>query len=138
MPFYSNAETLYQILKTTFTRVEKESPDHLDGLHTLMASKLVLRLKCTAPAAEITLNGRERKFHATYGPSPLRADLTIELTSDTLHQIMLDELSIKKAYGSGRIRVQGPVWKLKVLADFIQAARQHYPLVVRRYERVSA
>ncbi len=132
MPSYSNADALYNALRTTFARIEKESPDHLDGLETLMSSKMVLKLKTTAPAAEVTLNGRERTFKAIYGPSPLRADLTVELTSDTLHQILLDELSIKKAWGNGKIKVQGPVWKLKALTDLVKGARQYYPAVVKQ------
>ncbi len=132
MPFYPNTDTLYDALRITFARVEKESPDHLDGLHTLMSTKMILKLKITAPAAEITLNGREKNFKATYGPSPLRADLTIELTSDTLHQILLDELSIKKAWGNGKIKVQGPVWKLKALTDLVQGARHYYPDVIKQ------
>ncbi len=132
MPFYPNADTLYDALRTTFARIEQESPDHLDGLHTLMSTKMILKLKTTMPAAEITLNGREKIFRATYGPSPLRADLTVELTSDTLHQILLDELSIKKAWGNGKIKVQGPVWKLKALTDLVQGARHYYPDVIKQ------
>ena len=130
MPYYSNSERLYSALRRTFARIEKEAPNNLDGLHSLMASKTILRLKCTAPAAEVTLNGREKQFKAVYGPSTLRADLTIELASDTLHLILLDELSIKKAYGNGKIKVLGPVWKLKVLTDLVKGAREYYPEVL--------
>ncbi len=132
MPIYRNADTLYKVLQTTFARIEQKSPGQLDGLHTLMSSKMVLRLRCTEPRAEITLNGREKKFRAAFGPSDLRADLTVELSSDTLHQVLLNELAIKQAYASGLIKVQGPVWKLKVLSDLAHGARQYYPDVVRR------
>ena len=131
MPFYPSSDVLYHALRATFARIEKEAPNHLDGLHSLMASRTILRLKCSAPAAEVTLNGREKQFKATYGPSTLRADLTIELASDTLHLILLDELSIKKAYGNGKIKVIGPVWKLKVLTDLVKGAREYYPAVVK-------
>jgi hypothetical protein len=131
MPFYSNSDSLYNALKATFARIEKEAPNHLDGLHSLMSSRTILRLKTTAPATEVTLNGREKQFKATYGPSTLRADLTVELAADTLHQILLDELSIKKAWGNGKIKVLGPVWKLKVLTDLVKGARDYYPAVLR-------
>lgn len=129
MPVYRDAAMLYSVLGETFSQVEKEAPDHLDGLKALMASRLIVRLRCTAPSAEITLNGRMRPFGATYGPSTLRADLTVELTGDTLHEVMLDRLSIKKAVADRRIKVHGPVWKLKVLADLIQGARRFYPKI---------
>jgi hypothetical protein len=141
MPFFRGTDILYAALKETFRRIELESPDHLDGLKGLMAARMVIRLKCTAPPAEITLNGRERPFKASYrapGPSPafrgsatLRVDLTVELEADTLHQILLDALSIKKALADDKIKVEGPVWKLKVLIDLIKAARAYYPGVLR-------
>lgn len=131
MPYYQNPQALYDNLRATFRRIEKESPDHLDGLKSLMAARMVIRLKCSGPAAEITLNGRERPFQASYGASALRADLTVDLSADTLHSILLDELSIKKAVADGKIKVHGPVWKLKVLVDLIKAARVYYPDVVR-------
>lgn len=136
MAFYPSADTLYDILRATFRRIEKDSPDHLDGLKSLMASWLVIRLKCTGPAAEITINGRERPFQASYGPSPLRADLTVDLAADNLHLILMDELSIKKAVADGKIRLRGPVWKLKVLVDLIKAARAYYPAIIRKDPRV--
>lgn len=145
MSFYTSTDALYSTLHATFIRIEKGSPDHLDGLKGLMASRLVIRLKCTEPDAEITLNGRERPFKAIYGspaptlaskrPPTLRADLTVELAGDTLHLVLLDVLSIKKAVADGQIRVHGPVWKLKVLIDLIKGARSYYPDVLREQSR---
>ncbi len=131
MPFYRNSDSLYRALRATFSHIKDRAPDHLDGLNSLMATRTILRLKCTAPAAEVTLNGREKTFKGIYGPSPLRADLTIELAADTLHQILLDELSIKKAWANGKIKVQGPIWKLKVLTDLVKGARDFYPAVLK-------
>lgn len=141
MPFYRDSNSLYTALRATFRRIERELPDHLDGLNSMMRSRIVLRLKCTFPTAEITLNGREHPFKASYGPTPPsqsvrkstppRPDLTVELTSDTLHLVLLDALSIKKAFADGKIKVRGPVWKLKVLIDLIKGARAYYPEVLR-------
>lgn len=60
-----------------------------------------------------------------------RADLKVALAVDTLHLLLMDELSIKKAMGAGLIRVKGPAWKLPVLFDVIQAGRRFYPEAVR-------
>jgi hypothetical protein len=141
MPYFRSTESLYAALRETFRHIEQESPDHLDGLKGLMAARMVIKLRCTAPPAEVTLNGRERPFKASYrapGPSAsiresatLRADLTVELEADTLHLVLLDALSIKKALADGKIKVLGPAWKLKVLIDLIKAARAYYPGVLR-------
>jgi hypothetical protein len=144
MPFYRSTDILYASLRATFGRIKEGSPDHLDGLKSLMASRMVIQMKCTCPAAQFTLYGRERPFRATYGahvpsgslrgPATPRADLTVELAADKLHLILLDELSIKKAVADGKIKVHGPVWKLKVLVDLIKGARIYHPDVLREQE----
>jgi hypothetical protein len=113
-----------------FTRLETESPQAFRGLK---GSRLSLRLKCTGPAAEVMLAGRRPgKIQATYGPARSRPDLDVELSADTLHHILLDTLSMKKAVGGGLVKVRGPAWKLAALVAVIQASRAVYPDVLRR------
>lgn len=131
MPVYRSAEVLYTCLQATFDRIQTESPEAITGL---LASRLSLRFKCSQPAAEILLNGRQKTFEANYGPSALRPDLDIVLTGDTLHQILSDSLSMKKALGSGLLKVRGPAWKLKPLVGLIQAGRLYYPATARTYK----
>ena len=131
MPVFPDADALYTVLRTTFTRLARESPDHLDGLKTLIESKMVLQLRTSSPAAQVTLNAREKGFQAIYGPSTVRPDLVVDLSADTLHRVLMDELPIKTAWSAGQIRAKGPIWKLKVLTDLIKGARQYYPQVVK-------
>lgn len=133
MPIYRSAEVLYTCLKATVDRIQSESPEVLTDL---TASRLSLRFKCSQPAAEILLSGRQKTFQANYGPSTQRPDLDIALTGDTLHQILSDSLSMKKALGSGLLTVRGPAWKLKSLAGLIQAGRLYYPDTARMYNVV--
>lgn len=131
MPVYGNAQVLYTCLRATFDRIQTESPE---AITALMASRLSLRFKCSQPVAEIMLNGRQPNFQANYGPSPVRPDLDIALTGDTLHQILSDTLSMKKALGRGLLKVSGPAWKLKPLVGLIQAGRLYYPEMARRHK----
>jgi alkyl sulfatase BDS1-like metallo-beta-lactamase superfamily hydrolase len=128
MPFYPDAEALYGCLQPLFDQLLTESPEALRGL---TASRLTLRLKCTAPTAEVVLDGRQTSFQATYGLKAARPDLDIELSADTLHQILMDTLSMKTAVGNGLIKVRGPAWKLKALVDILKAGREIYPEVLR-------
>ncbi len=134
MPFYTDSNMLYTLVRTTFTRLIKESPDHLDGLRSLIEAKMVLTLRTTNPPAEITMNARDKGFQAIYGPSTVKPDLLVDLSADDLHLILMHKLSIKKAWSSGQIKVKGPVWKLKVLTDLVQGAREYYPIVVQEYQ----
>ncbi|MGB8646199.1 MAG: SCP2 sterol-binding domain-containing protein [Anaerolineae bacterium] len=134
MPYYADSNALYAVLRTTFTRLIKESPDHLDGLKSLVEAKMVLQLRTTNPTAEITLNARDKGFQAIYGPTTVKADLIVDLTGDDLHLILLDQLSIKKAWNAKQIKVKGPVWKLQVLTDMVKGARDYYPRVVQEQQ----
>jgi hypothetical protein len=129
MPFYGDADQLYTCLQELFAHIQNEAPD---GVQALMDSKLVIRFRCVEPAAQITINGRLRPPQITYGASTLRPDLDAELACDTLHRILLDELSLRGALGTGLMKVRGPVWKTDPLGDLIQAGRQFYPQLMRQ------
>ncbi|MBP7691641.1 MAG: hypothetical protein KA764_06975 [Anaerolineales bacterium] len=128
MPFYPDEITLYGSLREVFTRLETTP----EAYRALTTARLALRLKCTAPAAEVLLDGRRPgQFQAHYGPALVRPDLDVELATDTLHLILLDSLPLKKAVGSGLVKVKGPTWKLSALATVLDAGRLIYPEVLR-------
>jgi hypothetical protein len=127
MAFYADADQFYTCTKTLFTRIEEQEPGAADAI---LASRLVIRLRCTEPDAELTINGRQRPVQITFGPSRLRPTLDIELPADTLHRIMLGEVSLKKALANGQLKVLGPVWKATVLADLFHRGRALYSEVL--------
>jgi hypothetical protein len=98
----------------------------------VLKNRLSVKFKLTGPTAEVVLDGRQRRVQLAFGPTAGRPDLEAELATDTLHQLLLDELSIKKAMAQGLIRVRGPAWKLSVLIDVIKAGRRFYPDIVKR------
>ncbi|HZY41282.1 MAG TPA: hypothetical protein VFF59_04690 [Anaerolineae bacterium] len=128
MPFYTNADTFYPVIKDVFARIEQDSPHAIAGL---MRSKLIVRFKLTHPIAEILLNGRRATFQATYGPSKLLADLDAHFTGDTLHKIFLGNWTLAHALNVGQLRINGPILKAVELAELFQAARTHYPAVLK-------
>jgi hypothetical protein len=127
MAFFTDSGQLYACAKALFTQIEEEDPGASDAI---LASHLVIRLHCTEPDAEFTLNGRRRPVQFTYGPAKVRPTMDIELAADTLHRILLNELSLKKAMGNGLLKVRGPVWKVTVLADVFYRGRAIYPQIL--------
>jgi hypothetical protein len=127
MAFYTDSEQLYDCMRILFTRIGKEEPGAADSI---LASRLVIRMRCTEPSAEFTLNGRQRPVQTTFGPSPLRATLDIGLAADTLHRILLGELSLKTALANGLLTVRGPVLKAMALADLFHRGQAIYPEVL--------
>jgi hypothetical protein len=128
MPFFADTDQLYTCTKVLFAQIEEQDRGAADAI---LASHLVIRLRCTGPDGEIILNGRQRPVQTTFGPSRLRPTLDIELTADTLHCIMLGEQSMKEALANGKLKVRGPVWKALALADLFHQGQALYPQILR-------
>ena len=128
MSIYADTGEFYAVTKALFTRIEREDPHAEDAI---LSSHLVMRLRASAPDAEITINGRRRPIQITYGPDSVRPTLDIELTAVLLHRILLGEQSMKKALASGELKVSGPVWKATALEDLFRQSQSLYPEILR-------
>ena len=131
MAAYVDTNQLYDCTRALFARIEAQDPRAADAI---LASRLVIRVRCTDPDAEFTLNGRQRPLQTTFGPSSLRPTLDIALSADTLHRIMLGELSLKTALANGKLAVRGPVWKAMALADLFRHSQVLYPQVLKEHD----
>ncbi len=132
MPFYPDAETLYTCLTQLFERVQHQAPQSTKGLNS---APFTVQVRFTAPTAVIFFDGRRRPFRASFSESKSRADLEVELAADTLHQVLLGNLSVKRAVGNRLIKLRGPVWKVYPLADIFVAGQQFYPQILTERER---
>ena len=129
MPFYTSPDQLYESFRQLFARLEAENPA---ATQAVRKSKLVFRFNCTHPDACITINGRHNPVQATYGPSPLKADLEVSLSADTLHRILLGRLSLRDAMRRKAMRVKGPVWKSFALVEIFNQGKTLYPQILRQ------
>ncbi len=125
--FYADDHQLYACLTDLFARIQNESPG---GMEALLASRLIIRLRCRAPDAQVTINSRTSPPQVTYGACSLRPDVDAEMAADTLHRILADGLSMKAAIAGGLMKVRGPIWKTSALSEVMRAGRQYYPQVL--------
>jgi hypothetical protein len=128
MPFYTSPTQFYDCLGELFGRIAAEGDS---GLASLTNSKLIFRFQCFDPVAEMTINGRTLPAQHHFGPVNLPPTLDITLPADTLHHIMLGELGIMKALGSGKLKIKGPMLKAKALGDLFGRSQALYPTVLR-------
>ena len=128
MALFSGTDQFYQAARALFARLQEGNPDAARGIE---AERMVLRLACTGPDAEFTINGRQRPAGVTFGPSRLRPTMDIGMEAGTLHRIMLGELSLKSALAQGAFQVRGPIWKLGALADLFHHMQALYPEILR-------
>lgn len=129
MAVYASGEQLYETLQILFERMTAVNPS-ADA--ALLKSKLRIRLRCVEPEAFVMFDARQRPLQITYGAvENTVVDLDVGAATDALHEILLGELRLTKALGSGQLKPNGPVWKVTALADLFHAAQAIYPAVAR-------
>ncbi len=124
MSVYENSEQLYDTFKALIARMEDESPQAGDSM---IKANLSVRIRCTEPTAVLFIDGRQRPLTITYDSTPSKPKLDIEASTDTLHQILLGNLPLMKALGRRKLRVKGPIFKAKALADLFYQMQHIYP-----------
>ena len=128
MPFFRNTKQLYVCSEQLFYRIHEEDPK---AGNALTASKLMIQLHLTEPDGVVVLNGRSKPMRFHFGTNSEKPDLTVTLTADTLHQILLGELGLRQAMSAKLITVDGPVIKAMMLAPLFQHSQQIYPQILR-------
>jgi len=87
---------LYTCFEALFTQIGEVDPNAADDV---LKAKIAIRFHCSEPQADIVINGRKRPLQIYYGSSIIKPQLDIELSGDTLHEILLGTLCLSKAIG---------------------------------------
>ncbi len=124
MSVYTNSERLISNLTSLFDQIKDQGPG---ATRAVSASRLVIRLRCHNPSAQVVINGRQNPLKITYGEIAIHPDIDVELSADALHKILLAELPLKKAISSGQMKVRGPLLRLLPWKIFFIAARRYTP-----------
>ena len=127
MAVYASDKQLYSCFKALFSKIEEEDSAAADSL---LKSKLSIRFQCSDPTAAITIDARKNPVNIAYGSAGIKPTLDISLSADTLHEILLGEIGLSKAMGSGRMKPKGPIWKSVALEPLLHDAQRLYPLVI--------
>jgi hypothetical protein len=128
MAVYANSEQLTKSLKSLFDRIKEQGPL---ATKSVSASRLVIRLRCHNPSAQVIINGRQNPVRIVYGNFAIHPDIDVELSADALHRILLAELPLRKAISSGQMKVHGPLFKTFALEDIFHRGQEIYPQLVR-------
>jgi len=128
MPIFSDTEQFYACMRAVFARMGQDDPS---AGKAISRAGLILRLTLHDPPAQITIDGRHNPLQISYGPSSLRPDLEVALSSDTLHKILLGQLNGMSALGAGLLTVRGPVLRALMLGDLFGHLQAVYPGVLR-------
>ena len=128
MAIHASDKQLYACFKALFSKIEEEDAA---AAESLLKSKLSIRFQCSDPTAAITIDARKKPVDVAYGSSRIKPILDINLSADTLHEILLGEIGLSKAMGSGRMKPKGPIWKSVALEPLLHDAQKLYPEVLK-------
>lgn len=130
MAVYANTQQVYDCFRVLFEQIEKQEPE---AAEQLLKARLAIRFCCSQPTAELIIDARQRPVQILYGQNSIRPEVDVELSADTLHCLLLGELGLRKALGSGRIKPKGPILKMIALGALFDHARHLYPSVARSF-----
>ena len=128
MSFYRSTDQFYICAQALFSQILQDDPQ---AAASLQKSRLSIRIRCVQPIGEIFIDGTRMPVQTYFGQSPANPILDITMPADTLHQILLGQLTLTKALGSGKLQVKGPILKATVLADLFRYSQTIYPNILR-------
>jgi putative sterol carrier protein len=123
-PVYESDEQLEEVFVELLERVCARGGRDLDDV---VKRKTVVRFRLSEPAVEMLVDGRSAPISVAFGPSEVKATLTIDLTADSLHEVLLGTLPLGKAVSSGRLKVKGSMLKAMRLQGLFHAFQADYP-----------
>ncbi len=129
MAFYRDSDQFVSTLNLLFDRVQQMYPQAADDLEQ---AKLILRFRCSDPAADILINGRRRPASVTFGENRIRPEVDIQLAADTLHSILLGDLKLSKALASRALKIRGPARKTLAVTELFHQCQRLYPEVLKQ------
>lgn len=127
MPIYVDDVQLYSCFQALFGVIEDHDPKASDAL---VKACVAITVKCSAPAALITIDARRTPVQVLYGRVHVKPTIEVGMTADTLHCLLLGEIRLAKAIGSDLVNLKGPVWKTFPLADIFHHAQRFYPNIL--------
>ncbi len=128
MAYFQSSEQFVTTLEALFGRVRQSYPNAAEELEQ---AKLILRFRCSDPAADILINGRRHPAAITFGENRIRPEVDVELSADALHRILLGELKLARALASGALKIRGPARKALAVTGLFHECQKLYSEVLR-------
>jgi alkyl sulfatase BDS1-like metallo-beta-lactamase superfamily hydrolase len=124
MSFFQDTAMVYDTVGATIQTIERLAPE---AVAAVAKGRVNMCLQLTAPDAAITIYGKNRPPNIEYGPTTGKANLTITMSADLFHEILLQRQSIGDAFKAGHVKIKGPIFKLMTMGKIIEAGQKYYP-----------
>jgi len=131
MLVFKDSDQLYAVLTQLFSEIANNFPE---ATNAVQDTGIAMRLKFSNPAAEIFIDGKMNPPNIGYNHQNKRSDLDVTLPAVVFHEILLNELTLKQAFASGKIKIRGTFWKAFSLEPILQAGKLLYPEILLHQE----
>ncbi len=123
MPYFSNAQELYDTLGKLF--VELASDQELAP--KFRKANTIVRYEHTNPESAITVRLQEDEpGDVDFGESEMEPEVTMTMEADTAHRFWLGEVNVTVALARGEIKAAGPVAKILKLVPLTKPVFPRY------------
>ena len=129
MAFYSSSEQFYGCAQALFERLLTGNPEVAEPVEK---ARLLMLFRCSEPTVTFLINGRRRPASAEFGSIKMRPEIQADLSTDTLHLILLGDLTVQQAISTKSLKVRGSIWKLTALADLFRECQSVYPEILKQ------
>ncbi|MFK7919336.1 MAG: SCP2 sterol-binding domain-containing protein [Ilumatobacter sp.] len=124
---YADAADFEALFTQMFDQIESDDPD---AMNELVDQQMVIRFKLKSPGVELWIDGRSKPVHASFGTGRNTADLTAELSANSLHELLLGTLGLAQGLLFRKIKVRGDKGKAMKLESLLHAMQTVYPDLV--------
>ncbi|MFK8022626.1 MAG: SCP2 sterol-binding domain-containing protein [Ilumatobacter sp.] len=114
--------------ETLFTQLfDRISAEGSAGIDDLITQRMVICFRVRKPDVELWVDGRTSPIATAFTSQELDATLTVELSGDSLDQLLLGTLSIANALLFRKAKVKGSKSKAIKLENLLHAMQDAYP-----------
>ncbi len=121
---YDDADQVTAMFTQLFARIRQADARALDAV---VKRRMVVRFRIREPDVEVWVDGRRAPVSVSFGPADLKTTLDLDLTADSLHELLLGTLPLGRAMSSRRVRVKGSKLKAMQLQGLFHAFQAVYP-----------
>lgn len=124
---YASENEFEALFTRMFDRIETDDPD---GMDELIEQQMVIRFRLRQPDVELWIDGRSKPVQTSFSAQELDATLTADLTTNSLHELLLGTLPLGSAILFRKVKVQGSKSKAMKLESLLHAMQAVYPALV--------
>jgi putative sterol carrier protein len=115
--------------ESLFVQMFDDIADH-EGMATLVEQRMLIRFRLRDPDVDLWIDGRAAPVTTSFSALDAGPTLVAELSTDSMHELLLGSLPLGRALLFRKLKVQGSRSKAMRLEPLLHAMQSVYPDLV--------